>query len=109
MLVVAVDKSPDEAALAACLKTALERPLGTADYVCLLLASKMLAGLPYGIGTKDPEIVRRARSLAADLGARVEDFTEDDGAVSMAISSPRGDLGEIHAAHQILIGRWKRA
>ena len=34
-------------ALAACHTTALDRPLGTHDYVCLLLA------LPYGIGTKD--------------------------------------------------------
>ena len=88
-LVIAPDQSPDDDDR---LRAAFERPLDSADYVCVLLASKLLAGLPYGIGTKDPEILRRARSLAAELGARVEDFTENDGAVSMATSSPGATL-----------------
>jgi hypothetical protein len=86
-LSLAVDKAPDDTGLCARFQAALDRLEGPRDGVCLMLAVKIQSGLPYRITSDNPETVRRARSIASDLGARVE-FTEEGRLTSMQFTPP---------------------
>jgi hypothetical protein len=72
-LMQAVDqgKSEHEAKL----ERALAQPMDIADRACLVLANKLLEKGRYLISSDNPEQIGRARLLAADMGATVEDVT----------------------------------
>jgi hypothetical protein len=48
------------------------------DGMLLLMTTKLLEGKPYLITTDNPETVRRAKSIATDIGASFEFIHEDD-------------------------------
>jgi hypothetical protein len=51
------------------------RSMDDVERACFVMATKLLAGRDYEVSSDDhdPETIRRARSLAADLGATVEE------------------------------------
>jgi TusA-related sulfurtransferase len=51
-----------------------------------MLAYKLLSGERYGITTDNPESVRRARSIAVDLGATIQELEQDDGMTQMVFA-----------------------
>jgi hypothetical protein len=72
-----IDQSPDDEMLVKRFESALER-LGHGK-LHILLARKLLSGRPYRIDTDNAESVRLARSIAADLGASIEEYVESGG------------------------------
>ena len=88
MMCMAIDQSPGDEAVAKRFTAALERatsidvPLGMQMH----LAVKLLSGNRYQIVTDNPETVRRARSIAADLGAAIQEFEQSGGKTKMVIT-----------------------
>jgi len=88
VMCMAVDQSPGDEAVAKRFTAALERatsidvPLGMQMH----LAVKLLSGNRYQIVTDNPETVRRARSIAADLGAAKQEFEQSGGKTKMVIT-----------------------
>jgi hypothetical protein len=87
-LQLAVDQSPTDTALIDSLKAAFERLEDLGDRICIVFAAKIQGGRPYNIDTDNSETVRRVRSLAADLGARIVDFEKGGGSTSIVFTPP---------------------
>ena len=88
VMCLAVDQSPGDEVLAKRFRRALERatPVDVPLGMQMHLAVKLLSGKRYQIVTDNPETVRRARSIAADLGAAVEEFEQDGDKTKMVIT-----------------------
>ena len=80
-LYLAVDQSPEDDILAERFSVALEHAFDTdsAGAMQTWLAIKLLSGRPFELTSDNPETIRRARSIAADLGAMIEEFEQDGG------------------------------
>jgi hypothetical protein len=85
-MVLAIDQSPDDAALAQRFEDRFERLEPVEEGPLVMLASKLLGGKPYRVISDNPETLRRCRSLAAHLGAAVTE--ETDMVIRPAITQP---------------------
>jgi hypothetical protein len=92
VLTLAVDASPDDADLEARLDARLDA-IGP-DLAVLVLgyfAYKLLSGEPYCFNTDNTETVRRARAMAADLGASVTEFDQGGGRTQIVFTPARSN------------------
>jgi hypothetical protein len=78
---LAVDRAPGDEPLGDRFSAALERALDADPTMAIqmTLAVKLLSGKRYQIISDNPETIRRARAIAADIGASVEALEELDG------------------------------
>jgi hypothetical protein len=85
------EESPDNADLIARFDAAI-KPMkesgNSGDLVLVMMAVKLLGGGQYGVSTDNPENVRRARSIATDLGATVDFVEVHEGQTVMRFTPP---------------------
>jgi hypothetical protein len=85
VMCLAVYRSPGDEVLAKRFGTAVERA-HNADVAVMHIAVGLLSGKRYQIVTDNPEAARRARSIAADLGATIRESEHDDGRTQMVFA-----------------------
>jgi hypothetical protein len=82
------EESPDSANLIARLEAAIKPMKESGDLALVMMAVKLLGGGRYGVNTDNPENARRARSIAADLGATVDFVEVHEGQTMMQFTPP---------------------